>query len=122
MMGALGNRYSGILGNRPSLLCKAVSVGALAGERVNVFPFDEDYDEDLESTVADIKQCTIDSEADHILAARFLYKFIDHKDDISWLHMDLSSYNRKGGLGAVSSDVNGFGVGFSFELIKTQLS
>lgn len=122
MVGALGNRYSGILGNRPELLGKAVSAGTLAGERVNAFPFDEDYEEELESSVADIKQCTIDSEADHILAARFLYKFIEHKDDIAWLHMDLSSYNRKGGLGAVASDVNGFGVGFSLALIKAQLS
>lgn len=122
MVGALGNRYSGILGNRQELLCEAVGVGALAGERVNAFPFDEDYEEELESSVADIKQCTIDSEADHILAARFLYKFIEHKNDIAWLHMDLSSYNRKDGLGAVSSDVNGFGVGFSLALIKAQLN
>lgn len=122
MVGALGNRYSGILGNHPELLCKAVGVGALAGERVNAFPFDEDYEEELASNVADIKQCTIDSEADHILAARFLYKFIEHKEDIAWLHMDLSSYNCKGGLGAVASDVNGFGVGFSLELIKAQLT
>ncbi len=121
MVGALGNRYSGILSNRPELLCKAIGIGIKTGERVSAFPFDEDYEEDLESSIADIKQCTLDSEADHVLAARFLYKFIEHKDDIAWLHMDLSSYNRKGGLGAVVSDVNGFGVSLSFSLIKNYL-
>lgn len=119
MVGALGNRYSGVLGNRPEMLCKAVGVGATVGERVSAFPFDEDYDEELDSSIADIKQCTIDSEADHILAARFLYQFIEHAAHIDWLHVDLSCYNRKGGLGAVESDVNGFGVAFGLHLLKT---
>lgn len=113
---AVGDRYSGILGNRPELLCKAVAVGNAVGERVCAFPFDEDYDDDLESTIADVKQCTLDSNADHVLAARFLSKFIE--GDVPWLHVDLSSSNRKGGLGAVASDVNGFGVAFGLEMLK----
>lgn len=116
MITALGDRYSGVLGNRPELLCKAVGAGRQAGERVNAFPFDEDYDEDLESDVADIKQCTLESEADHVLAARFLSKFIEH--DTPWLHMDLSACRRKGGLGAVGTDITGFGVALTMELIR----
>lgn len=118
MVTALGDRYSGIIGNCPEMLCQAVGVGAAVGERVNAFPFDEDYEEDLESKIADIKQCTLEGEADHILAARFLYQFVDHRDDIAWLHVDLSSYHRKGGLGAVDSDVNGFGVGFGLGMLE----
>jgi leucyl aminopeptidase len=116
MMSALGDRYSGVLGNKPELLCKAVGVGASVGERVCAFPFDDDYDEDIESSIADIKQCTLEGGADHVHATRFLAKFIEN--DIPWLHVDLSSYNRKGGLGAVASDVNGFGVALTFELLK----
>ncbi|HQR61202.1 MAG TPA: leucyl aminopeptidase family protein, partial [Methylophilaceae bacterium] len=117
MATALGDRYSGILGNRPELLCKAVGAGRAAGERLCAFPFDADYDTDLDSNIADIKQCTLDGGADHILAARFLSRFIEH--DVPWLHVDLSSSNRKGGLGAVASDVNGFGVGLGLELIRS---
>jgi leucyl aminopeptidase len=117
MATALGDRYSGILGNRPELLCKAVGAGRAAGERVCAFPFDADYDADLDSSIADIKQCTLDGGADHILAARFLSKFIEH--DVPWLHVDLSSSNRKGGLGAVASDINGFGVGLGLELVRS---
>lgn len=112
---AVGDRYSGILGNRPELLCKAVGAGVAAGERVTAFPFDEDYEEDLESNIADIKQCTLEGGADHVMAARFLFKFIE--GDVPWLHVDLSSSNRKGGLGAVASDVNGFGVGFGLQVL-----
>ena len=117
---ALGDRYSGILGNRPDLLCKAMGAGTASGERVSAFPFDADYEEDLDSKIADIKQCTLDSQADHILAARFLASFIE--GDIPWLHVDLSSSNRKDGLGAVSSEVNGFGVGFGVKLIQELIS
>lgn len=119
MVAAVGTRYSGVMGNRPELLCKAMSAGSVAGERVCAFPFDEDYDEDIDSTIADVKQCTLDSEADHILAARFLHKFIE--GDIPWLHVDLSSVNRKGGLGAAASDVSGFGVGFGLEMLNKLL-
>jgi leucyl aminopeptidase len=116
MVSALGDRYSGIFGNKPELLCKAVGVGASVGERVCAFPFDDDYDDDLESSIADVKQCTLEGGADHVHATRFLAKFIEN--DTPWLHVDLSSYNRKGGLGAVASDVNGFGVALTFELLK----
>ncbi|HYG14064.1 MAG TPA: leucyl aminopeptidase family protein, partial [Methylophilaceae bacterium] len=116
MISALGSRYSGVLGNRPELLCQAIGAGRSVGERVSAFPFDEDYEEELESSIADIKQCTLDSEADHVLAARFLARFIE--GDVPWLHVDLSAANRKGGLGAVGSDVTGFGVGFGLEMLK----
>ncbi len=120
MVSALGDRYSGVLGNKPALLCKAVGAGTKVGERVCAFPFDDDYDEDLESSIADIKQCTLEGGADHVHATRFLSKFIEN--DTPWVHVDLSSYNRKGGLGAVASDVNGFGVALSIQLIKEKIA
>ncbi|HQO15727.1 MAG TPA: leucyl aminopeptidase family protein [Methylotenera sp.] len=116
MQTALADRMSGVIANRPELACMAVGAGAAAGERIVAFPYDDDYDTDLDSDIADIKQCTLEGGGDHIHAARFLGKFIEN--DIAWLHTDLSSYNRKDGLGAVQSDINGFGVGFGLEMIK----
>ena len=116
MQTALADRMSGVIANRPELACMAVGAGAVAGERIVAFPYDDDYDSDLDSDIADIKQCTLEGGGDHIHAARFLGKFIEN--DIAWLHTDLSSYNRKDGLGAVQSDINGFGVGFGLEMIK----
>jgi len=113
---AVGDRMSGIIANRPELANMAVAAGAAAGERIVAFPNEEDFDSDLDSDIADIKQCTLEGGGDHIHATRFMSKFIEN--DIAWCHADLSSTNRKGGLGAVQSDVNGFGVGFALELIK----
>ena len=67
----------------------------------------DDYAAALESQIADVKQCTMDGNADHILAALLLKRFIDGRP---WIHMDLSGSSCKGGLGAVASDVTGFGV------------
>jgi leucyl aminopeptidase len=114
MATALGARYSGVLGNRDELVQHAVSIGKQSGERLCAFPMDEDYEAGLESKVADIKQCTLTGEADHILAARFLKRFID---DVPWLHIDLSSSRCEEGLGIVASDVTGFGVAWGLGML-----
>ncbi|OIR17781.1 cytosol aminopeptidase [mine drainage metagenome] len=119
MITALGDRMSGVIANRQELACKAVKAGAAAAERIVAFPYDEDFDADLDSDIADIKQCTLEGDGDHILAARFLGKFIEN--DIAWLHIDLSSAKRKGGLGAIQSDTNGFGVGFGLSMLTSLL-
>ena len=115
MITALGSRYSGVLGNDAALIERAIAAGRASGERVCAFPADADYDSALDSKVADIKQCTLDGEADHILAVRFLSRFVG---TVSWLHVDLSAVNCKGGLGAVATDVTGFGVGLGYELLR----
>ncbi len=113
---ALGDRYSGIFATSGALAERALAAAATAGERICVFPMDEDYDEALDSTVADVKQCTLDGGADHILAARLLKRFTEARP---WIHMDLSAASAKGGLGAVASDVTGFGVAWGYALLKS---
>lgn len=111
---ALGTRYSGVFTNRLALLDDVVIAGRDSGERVWPFPMDEDYDDELDSKIADIKQCTLGGEADHILAAKFLKRFVG---DTPWLHVDLSAGNNKGGLAHIPSDITGFGVRFTLELL-----
>ncbi|MCB1936045.1 MAG: leucyl aminopeptidase family protein [Nitrosomonas sp.] len=111
---ALGSRYCGIFSNQESLALKAVTAGKKSGERVCAFPMDSDYAESLDSEIADIKQCAIGGEFDHILAACFLHKFVK---DTPWIHMDLSASSHKDGLGAVGSEVTGFGVSWAIELL-----
>ncbi len=112
---ALGDRMSGVIANRDELAARAVAAGLACGERVVAFPMPEDYDDALESPLADIKQCTLEGEADHILAARFLSRFVDKRP---WLHVDLSATRCKGGLGGVGTEVTGFGVGLGLTLLE----
>ena len=114
---ALGDRYSGIFATSDELAAQAVAAGRAAGERVCAFPQDDDYDSALDSKIADVKQCTLDGEADHILATRLLKRFVGATP---WIHVDLSAHSSKGGLGAVASDATGFGVGWTLELLDSR--
>jgi len=111
---ALGDRYSGIFATSDELAAQAVAAGRASGERVCAFPMDEDYDSALDSKIADVKQCTLEGDADHILATRFLKRFVG---EAPWIHVDLSGSSCKGGLGAVASDVTGFGVAWGMQLL-----
>lgn len=112
---ALGSRMSGVFATSSALAHQASRAATSSGERIVVFPYPEDYDSNLDSTVADVKQCSMEGEADHILATRFLSRFVG---DTPWLHMDLSAHSCKGGLGAVMSDANGFGVAWGMALLE----
>jgi len=111
---ALSTRYSGAFTNNDRLIPVLIAAGRDSGERIWPFPIDEDFDKELESTVADTKQCTLEGEADHILAARFLSRFIAGRP---WIHIDLSAGNHKGGLAHIPTDITGFGVRLTLNLL-----
>ncbi len=115
---ALTERKSGVFTNRAALAPVLETAGRDSGERVVCFPMDEDYDVDLHSKIADVLQCAVEGKGDHILAARFLSKFVP--DSVAWAHVDLSSATRSGGLGHVATDITGFGVRFALELLLDQ--
>ncbi|MDE3011371.1 MAG: leucyl aminopeptidase family protein [Pseudomonadota bacterium] len=119
MVTALGRLQSGVFASRPELEVLARAASAASGERVVCFAAEADYDALLDSKVADIKQCLQEGEADHILAARFLNRF---RGEADWIHVDLSSYSNSNGLGAVASEVNGFGVAWTVALVEQWLA
>src|SRR5262249_37586303 len=107
-------RYSGVFATSDELAAQAVAAGGRSGERGKVFPLDADYDSALENAAADGKQSTLGGGAHHQLAALFLKRFTG---DLPWMHVDLSANSCKGGLGAVTSEVTGFGVGWGMALL-----
>ena len=113
---ALTDRYSGAFTNRPAQRDLIEAAGSGSGERVWCFPMDADFDTDLESSVADVLQCAVDAKGDHILAARFLNRFVPKA--IPWLHLDLSAGARHGGLAHIPTEITGFGVRFTLELLR----
>ena len=105
-----------MLGLQPDL----IRAGRDSGERVWPFPMDADFDEDIESVAADVAQCSVANEGDHILAARFLQRFVDKK--IPWVHIDLAAGHHKGGLGLIPTTVTGFGVRYTLNLLMDQMA
>lgn len=115
---ALTERFAGAFTNRPEWHSTIEEAGRDSGERVWPFPMDEDFDSDLESPIADILHCSPDSKGDHILAARFLNRFVP--EEIPWIHLDLAPSNRSGGLAHVPTDFTGFGVRYMAQLLLEQ--
>ena len=104
---ALGERMSGFFSDDESDRAFAIAAGAQCGERLCWFAAPPDYGKELQSTAADIKQCTESGTADHIMAVRFLREFAD--DGASFLHWDLSAVSCEGGLAAAPGPTTGFG-------------
>ncbi len=115
---SLGSAYSGVFSNRDDWSNALIATGRQTGERVWPFPLDSDYDKGLESDIADVKQCAVEGNADHILASLFLKRFVGK--GINWLHMDLSSGNNKGGLAHIPTDTTGFGVRYTVSFLLDQ--
>ena len=114
---ALTERYSGAFTNRPATRATIEAAGVSSGERVWCFPMDADFDTDIDSSIADVLQCAVEGRGDHILAARFLNRFVP--SDIPWLHLDLAAGTRHGGLAHITTDITGFGVRFTLELLSS---
>ncbi|PPI83174.1 peptidase M17 [Marinobacter maroccanus] len=111
VVAALGQRMAGAITNRRDWVEPIIQAGEGCGERVWPFPYEDDYDEDLESKVADTLQCRTAGPGDHIYAARLLGRFVEK--DIGWIHVDMaSSGTHKGGLAHIPTDLQGFGVRF----------
>lgn len=91
---ALGTVTSGLMGTNSELIGRIKASAEATGERVWELPLYEEYEEDLKSSVADIKNSGI-REAGSSKAGTFLKFFVDPK--YPWAHCDIAgtAYHRK---------------------------
>ncbi len=83
---ALGNICTGAFTNNQELANKVISAGDKAGERIWLLPMFEEYEEQIKSEVADIKNVG-ERWGGAITAAKFLAEFIG---DTPWVHLDIA--------------------------------
>ncbi|MDP6613163.1 MAG: leucyl aminopeptidase [Candidatus Hydrothermarchaeota archaeon] len=90
---ALGNVASGLLGNDEGLKRGLKKAGEATGERVWELPLWKEYEEQIESDVADIKNVG-GKDGGAITAASFLNKFVEGS---AWAHIDIAgtAWNEK---------------------------
>ena len=88
--------------------------GIFVGERIAVQPFWDDYNKELESTVADIKNLG-GAEGGHITAGKFLEKFVDYP----WIHLDIAGPTFvKAKYGYRGKGATGMGVRLLYKFVK----
>jgi len=102
---ALGDSIAGLMGNDEALAGRIRAAGERAGEVFWPLPLPEEYEDHIESSVADMKNIGVTGQAGALSAGLLLQKFVDGRP---WAHLDIAGpaftdkerhYLRKGGTG-----------------------
>ncbi len=111
IMVALGTEYAGLFSNNDELAERLTKVGLETGERVWRMPLGPEYDKQIDSQFADMKN-TGTRNGGSITAAQFLQRFVD---DTPWAHLDIAGT----AMGAPKSEINhSWGSGFGVRLLE----
>ncbi|WNK01579.1 leucyl aminopeptidase [Thalassospiraceae bacterium LMO-JJ14] len=84
---SLGAERAGMFTNDDNLADRIFAAGETIGERVWRFPLGEEYDKDLDTAAADMRNIGSGRGAGSITAAQFLKRFVG---DTPWAHLDIA--------------------------------
>jgi len=110
IMVALGTEYAGLFSNNDELAGRLTEAGLATGERVWRMPLGPEYDKQIDSQFADMKN-TGGRNGGSITAAQFIQRFVD---DTPWAHLDIAGT----AMGAPKSEINqSWGSGYGVRLL-----
>ena len=110
IMVALGTEYAGLFSNNDELSERLTKAGRATGEHVWRMPLGPEYDKQIDSKFADMKNAA-GRWGGSITAAQLLQRFVDNTP---WAHLDIAGT----GMGAPSSDINtSWGSGYGVRLL-----
>jgi leucyl aminopeptidase len=103
--------YAGLFSNNDELSGKLIAAGQAVNERLWRLPMGDEYDRDIKSPIADMKNIG-GGRAGSITAAQFLQRFIK---DVPWAHLDIAGvvWNEKG-----TALAPGGGTGYGVRLLN----
>src|SRR3984885_6712977 len=96
---ALGHEYAGLFSNNDELSERLTKAGMATGERVWRMPLGPEYDKQIDSQFAYMKNTGGSRHGGSITAAQFLQRFVD---DTPWAHLDIAGT----AMGAPKTDIN----------------
>jgi leucyl aminopeptidase len=112
IMVALGTEYAGMFSNNDELSERLTKVGIETGERVWRLPLGPEYDKQIDSQFADMKNTGGSRYGGSITAAQFLQRFVD---DTPWAHLDIAGT----AMGAPKTEINhSWGSGYGVRLLE----
>jgi leucyl aminopeptidase len=111
IMVALGTEYAGMFSNNDELAQRLSNAGMETGERVWRMPLGPEYDKQIDSQFADMKNTGGSRNGGSITAAQFLQRFVD---DTPWAHLDIAGT----AMGAPKTEINhSWGSGYGVRLL-----
>jgi len=106
---SLGNEYAGIFSNNDNLANTLIKSGEVEGEKLWKFPLHKNYDDLMNSEIADVQNINYSGGAGSITAAQFLQRFISK--NTAWAHLDIAGVAwTKKDLDITPKGATGFGV------------
>jgi leucyl aminopeptidase len=116
----LGFHAAGMFTNNKEMASTTSEIGYKVHERVWQLPMFEDYESDLHSDVADIRNFSGNPLAGATNAAKFLESFTeDHKN---WMHLDIAGVSFGSSPYAKMKSASGYGIQLITEFIKSKVS
>jgi leucyl aminopeptidase len=105
---ALGNDYAGLFANDDALAGDLLDAAAKEGEPLWRMPLPEQYNKQIDSAVADVKNSG-GRPAGSITAALFIQKFVN---GTPWAHLDIAStaWKKSSSVPTIPDGASGFGV------------
>jgi leucyl aminopeptidase len=111
IMVALGTEHAGMFSNNDELAERLSKVGMETGEKVWRMPLGPEYDKQIDSQFADMKN-TGGRHGGSITAAQFLQRFVD---GTPWAHLDIAGT----AMGAPKTEINhSWGSGYGVRLLE----
>ncbi len=95
MVVAMGSIYQGVFSRSKALFTPFEKAAEESLDKTWNFPIDEDYQKEMDSKIADMKNAATSRYAGAITAACFLSRFVDKEQD--WVHMDIAGTAYHGG-------------------------
>ncbi|MEY9493965.1 leucyl aminopeptidase [Bradyrhizobium elkanii] len=115
IMVALGTDHAGMFSNNDELAERLAKVGLETGEKVWRMPLGPEYDKQIDSQFADMKN-TGGRNGGSITAAQFLQRFVD---GTPWAHLDIAGT----AMGAPKTEINqSWGSGYGVRLLERLVS
>ncbi|MAT54809.1 MAG: leucyl aminopeptidase [Saprospirales bacterium] len=112
----LGTHAGGLFSNNEALAKTLYEIGMETGERLWQLPIWEDYQKEMNSDVADIKNLSSSPAAGAITAAKFLEFFIEKHP--AWAHMDIAGVAFGDSEFSKQKSATGFGVRLLVEFLE----
>jgi leucyl aminopeptidase len=84
---SLGSSRAGLFSNNDELAERIAAASKEEGEQVWRLPLGKEYDEQINSDIADMQNIGKEREAGSITAAQFLQRFVN---DLPWAHLDIA--------------------------------
>ena len=113
---AIGLYAGGLLSNSDQLADQLMASGERTGEKLWRFPLWDEYDQDIQSAVADLRNISSKPVADVIYAAKFLEHFIE--DHPKWAHLDIAGVAYGDSEFAKEKSATGFGVKLLIDFLQ----